>query len=54
MKNSNLAVTAWDGEKVVGIPRSMTDFCYLCYLSDLSVDESYQRIEIDRKIVLIH
>ena len=30
MKNSNLMVTAWDDEKMVGIARSMTDFHYAC------------------------
>jgi hypothetical protein len=26
VKNSNLMVTAWDGEKLIGIARSLTDF----------------------------
>lgn len=43
LKNSNLVVSAWDGSKLVGIARSMTDFYYACYLSDLAVDRSYQR-----------
>lgn len=43
LENSNLVVSAWDGSKLVGIARSMTDFHYACYLSDLAIDESYQR-----------
>ena len=43
LKNSNLVISAWDGSKLVGIARSMTDFHYACYLSDLAVDQSYQR-----------
>lgn len=43
LTNSNLIVSAWDGSKLVGIARSMTDFHYACYLSDLAVDRSYQR-----------
>ena len=43
LRNSNLTVTAWDGSKLVGIARSMTDFHYACYLSDLAVDRTYQR-----------
>jgi len=35
--NSSLVVTAWDGDKLVGVARSLTDFCYACYLSDLAV-----------------
>lgn len=43
LKNSNLIITAWDGSRLVGIARSMTDFHYACYLSDLAVDQGYQR-----------
>ena len=42
IKNSNLIVSAWDGDKLIGIARSMTDFHYACYLSDLAVDKNYQ------------
>ncbi len=28
---SNLIVTAWDGDELVGVARSLTDFCYCCY-----------------------
>ena len=34
---ANLVVTAWDGDLLVGISRSLTDFCYICYLADLAV-----------------
>jgi GNAT superfamily N-acetyltransferase len=40
--NSNLTVSAWDGDRLVGIARSLTDFHYACYLSELAVDERYQ------------
>ena len=40
--NSNLVVTAWDKDKLVGISRSLTDFCYCCYLSDLAVREEFR------------
>jgi len=43
LENSNLIVTAWDESRLVGIARSMTDFHYACYLSDLAVDLAYQR-----------
>ena len=28
IKNSNLTITAWDEEKLIGIARSMTDYYY--------------------------
>lgn len=41
--NADLTVSAWDGERLVGLARSVTDWTYCCYLSDLAVDEAYQR-----------
>lgn len=49
--NSNLIVTAWDNDKLVGISRSLTDFCYCCYLSDLAVIKDYQTSGIGKKLV---
>lgn len=50
VKNSNLMVTAWDDNKLVGIARSMTDFHYACYMSDLAVDRQYQKEGIGKKL----
>ena len=49
--NGNLTVTAWDGEVLVGIARSVTDFHYCCYLSDLAVDRDCQRQGIGREMI---
>ena len=51
LANSNLVVTAWDGDRLVGIARALTDFAYCCYLSDLAVDAAYQKQGIGRKLV---
>ena len=53
VKNSNLIVTAWDGEKLVGIARSVTDFHYACYLSDLAVHKNYQKKSIGKELQTI-
>ena len=50
VENSNLMVTAWAGETLVGIARSMTDFHYACYLSDLAVHRDYQGRGIGRRL----
>ena len=42
LEKSNLIVAAWYEGKLVGIARSITDFHYACYLSDLAVDRAYQ------------
>jgi predicted N-acetyltransferase YhbS len=42
VKNANLTITAWHGEQLIGISRSLTDFSYVAYLADLAVDEEFQ------------
>jgi predicted N-acetyltransferase YhbS len=49
--NSNLIITAWENDKLVGISRSLTDFCYCCYLSDLAVRKEYQTKGIGKKLI---
>ena len=49
--HSNLLCTAWDGEKLIGVARSVTDFEFCCYLSDLAVDEAYQKKGIGAELV---
>lgn len=51
--HSNLIVTAWDKEKLVGIARSLTDFCYSCYLSDLAVRKEFQKQGIGKELIRI-
>jgi predicted N-acetyltransferase YhbS len=53
IEHSNLIVTAWDGQLLVGIARSVTDFHFCCYLSDLAVDVAYQRQGIGRQLIQI-
>lgn len=48
---ADLIVSAWAGEMLVGIARSLTDFCYCCYLSDLAVGKPYQHQGIGKKLV---
>ena len=51
LDHGNLLVTAWDGEKLVGVSRALTDFAFCCYLSDLAVDEEYQHQGIGKRLV---
>jgi GNAT superfamily N-acetyltransferase len=51
LQHADLLVTAWLGETLVGVARSVTDFGYCCYLSDLAVDASLQRSGIGRQLV---
>jgi ribosomal protein S18 acetylase RimI-like enzyme len=49
--NSNLVVTAWDGDLLVGVSRALTDFHYCCYLSDLAIRKEYQKQGIGKELV---
>ena len=51
LQHANLLGTAWDGNKLVGVARSVTDFAYCCYLSDLAVDEAYQKQGIGKALI---
>jgi GNAT superfamily N-acetyltransferase len=51
LANANLLITAWDGDRLVGVARSVTDFAYCCYLSDLAVDADIQRAGIGRELI---
>jgi ribosomal protein S18 acetylase RimI-like enzyme len=51
LRNANLVVTAWDAKLLVGIARSLTDFSYATYLSDLAVRVSHQRSGIGKELI---
>jgi len=51
LDNANLTITAWDGDRLVGIARTLTDFSYVAYLADLAVHAGYQRRGIGRRLV---
>ena len=51
LHHADLLVTAWDDEQLVGVARSVTDFSYCCYLSDLAVDEQYQKQGIGQQLI---
>jgi GNAT superfamily N-acetyltransferase len=51
LRNATLIVTARDGRSLVGVSRALTDFAYCTYLSDLAVDEAYQRRGIGRELI---
>ncbi|MDF0708261.1 GNAT family N-acetyltransferase [Flagellimonas okinawensis] len=50
-ENSNLIITAWDNELLVGVSRSITDWVWACYLSDLAVRGDYKKMGIGRKLI---
>ena len=51
LKNADLVVSAWRGDRLVGLSRTLTDFTYVAYLADLAVDCDYQRRGIGTRLI---
>jgi predicted N-acetyltransferase YhbS len=51
LRHANLVVTAWDGQTMVGIARTLTDFSYVGYLADLAVRVSHQNRGIGTELI---
>lgn len=49
--NSNLIVSAWHNDLLVGVSRSITDWVWSCYLSDLAVRDDYKKEGIGKKLI---
>jgi predicted N-acetyltransferase YhbS len=51
LAHADIVVTAWDGNLMVGIARSISDFAYFSYLADLAVRVSHQQRGIGRELI---
>lgn len=51
LRHANLVITAWDGERPVGIARTLTDFTYVGYLADLAVRDTHQKRGIGTELI---
>ena len=51
LQDADLIITARENNKLMGVARSITDFAYCTYLSDLAVDEAYQRKGIGKELI---
>ena len=51
LQNADLLISAWDDDRLVGIARAVTDYAYCRYLSDLAVDEAWQRRGIGQELL---
>ena len=54
LAEADLIVAARSDEKLVGVSRAITDFSFCTYLSDLAVDEQFQRQGIGELIRRTH
>lgn len=51
LSQADLIVTARSDRQLVGVSRAITDFSFCTYLSDLAVDERFQRQGIGRELI---
>lgn len=51
LKNSNLIITARIDKKLIGVARSITDYGFATYLSDLAVSKEYQMLGIGKELI---
>lgn len=47
----DVIVSAWDGDRIVGIATTLTDFHRVAYLADLAVHVEYQRKGIGKELI---
>ena len=51
LDHGNVIITAWYENKLVGVSRALSDFSFCCYLSDLAVDEKFQKQGIGKTLI---
>jgi ribosomal protein S18 acetylase RimI-like enzyme len=51
LKHADILVTAWHDDTLVGVARSVTDYYYCCYLSDLAVSGKMQSKGIGKELI---
>ncbi len=51
LRHANLVVTAREDGILIGVARSFTDFAFCTYMSDLAVDQAYQRQGIGKELI---
>ena len=51
VSGASLWATCRTNGELIGVARSVTDFAYCCYLSDLAVDQAFAQQGIGRRLV---
>ncbi len=51
LSHADIIITARDEGKLVGVSRSLSDFAFCTYLSDLAVNETYQKSGIGKMLI---
>ncbi len=51
LRHTDVAVTAWDGDLLVGFGRVLTDYVYRATIWDVIVDKTYQRRGVGANVI---
>jgi len=51
LRHADLIICARAEKRLIGVARSLTDFCYCCYLSDLAVAREFQKLGIGKELI---
>ena len=51
LEHASVIVTARSGARLLGISRAITDYAFCTYLSDLAVDQGFQRLGIGKQLI---
>ncbi|MFD2114406.1 GNAT family N-acetyltransferase [Paenibacillus yanchengensis] len=51
LDHADILLTAWTGNRMIGVARAITDWSYCCYLSDLAVDKDFQKLGIGKSLI---
>ncbi|MFB6366934.1 GNAT family N-acetyltransferase [Paenibacillus elgii] len=51
ISHADILLTAWLGDRMIGIARALTDWSYCCYLSDLAIDKDVQKSGVGRELI---
>ena len=51
LRHTDIAVTAWNGDLLIGFGRVLTDYVYRATIWDVIVDKAYQRHGVGSDIV---
>jgi GNAT superfamily N-acetyltransferase len=46
-----LLLSAWHEGRLIGLARSLTDYSFCCYMSDLAVDKAFQGQGVGRELI---
>lgn len=49
--SADIVISAWHQNKLIGLSRAISDFCYCCYLSDICVRNKYKRQGIGHRLI---